>query len=134
MLSTLITTLASFNVQRHKQQLFTLNILQHCYWHFKLLCLPTAPQQLTCHCTHIDNTAFPCPLLQYCHNMLLYWFSIKFSCTSFLVMNNECLFMILLTFLVENVSKEVSPKTFLWLSSMESRNLQNSDKSYKPQG
>jgi hypothetical protein len=48
-------------------------------------------------------------------------------------MNKEFLVMILLTFLVENVSKEVSPKIFLWLSSMESRNLQNSDKSSKPQ-
>jgi len=55
-----IASLARFEVQRHRQQLFNLDNWQHCYRLLKLLCLP-ADSQLTFLATaHTFETQISC--------------------------------------------------------------------------
>jgi hypothetical protein len=62
-----MTSLEGFEVQRHKQQLFVLDIWQHCHRHFELLCLAAASKQLallaTAHTFATRLFAAPCDII-----------------------------------------------------------------------
>jgi len=75
-------SLSRYGVQRHKQQLFVPFIWQHCHHHFELLYLPAASQQLASLAAARTSVTrhFHRALLWCCHNSLLTWFGIKFSC------------------------------------------------------